>query len=153
MFPSSTQLHGDLHEVVSNVQFELHFNVPVYATPRTPVHVAPPKEPSHFSDPSLILLPHSYAQSESFWELHPTGQNPSLLIHVFISGWMHFPFEHMSAVPGLSSSHCEVSEQKEHSGIEMYEQSPSSEHVFSVHGLLSSHWYGETQWVHPSILR
>jgi hypothetical protein len=64
--PSSGQIQGATHKLVSKVQMFEHFNVPVYPLPLTPAQVAPPNaEPSHCSVPSLIPFPQTGLQSLS----------------------------------------------------------------------------------------
>ena len=115
--PSLGHVHGGIHKLVLNSQFE-HFNVPVYPAPFTPAHVAPPKEvPSHFSVPSRIPFPHTEAQSLSFNALHPLGQHPSFDLHAVIEGYEHLLFEHTLVLHVPEVVHWETDVQQSVIGI------------------------------------
>jgi hypothetical protein len=83
-----------------------HFKVPVYPVPKTPAHVAPPKEEvSHLSVPSITLFPHLASQLLSLIRLHPVGQHPSLLIQEVIDVCEQTLFEQVSLVHESISIH------------------------------------------------
>jgi hypothetical protein len=139
IFGSSGQLQGATHELVSKVQLEKHFNVPVYPAPLTPAHVAPPKElPSHFSVPSLYPFGHTGRQLLSFIKLHPVGQHPSLCIQEVIGGYEQTPLEQVFVVHSLLSSHSEDKVQGLQPVVFVFIHLPPVQ-LSVVHPLLSLH--------------